>query len=57
MVTQMMSQRQRVPYWLLLLLATTITATPWIKWRFSLRTLLIVTTLVAVTLAIVVAAI
>jgi hypothetical protein len=57
MVTQMMSQRQAVPYWLPLLLAATITATPWIKWRFSLRTLLIVTTLVAVTLAIVVAAI
>jgi hypothetical protein len=51
MVTQMMSQRQTVPHWLLLLFATTLAATPWIKWRFSLRTLLIATALVAVALA------
>jgi hypothetical protein len=57
MVTQMMFQRQAVPYWLLLLLAAAITATPWIKWRFSLRTLLIVMALVAVALAVIVAAI
>lgn len=50
----MMSQRRAVPHWLLLLLAATISAMPWIKWRFSLRTLLIATTLVAVGLGIVV---
>ena len=44
-----------VPFWFLFLLATTSAALPWVKWsnRFSLRTLLIVTTLVAVVLGLI----
>jgi hypothetical protein len=37
-----------VPHWFLLLVAATIAAVPWTKWRFSLRTLLIATAVVAV---------
>ena len=46
-----------LPYWLLILVSTTLAAAPWIEWprRFSLRTLLIATTLVAVALGLVVA--
>ena len=40
----------RVPHWFLLLLAVALTAAPWIPGRFTLRTLLVVTTLVAVVL-------
>src|SRR5687768_2482212 len=43
----------RFPHWLLLLAVAVIgcvTASPWLRWRFSLRTLLIATTLVAVLL-------
>jgi hypothetical protein len=45
-----------VPYWLLVLLSTLLAAVPWLPWskRFSLRTLLIATTLVAVVLGLVV---
>jgi hypothetical protein len=40
------------PHWFLVVLILTIAALPWIPWstRFSLRTLLIVTTLIVVTL-------
>jgi hypothetical protein len=43
-----------VPYWLLVLLSTLLAAAPWLRWsnRFSLRTLLIAMTLVAVVLGI-----
>jgi hypothetical protein len=45
----------QLPHWLLLLVLSTIAAAPWIHWskRFSLRTLLIAMTLVAVVLGIV----
>jgi hypothetical protein len=43
-----------VPYWLLVLLSTLLTSTPWLRWRFSLRTLLIATTLIAVVLGVIV---
>ena len=46
------------PYWFWLLILTALAIAPWIrqlKWRFSLRTLLIATTLVAVVLGLVVA--
>jgi hypothetical protein len=49
--------RIRVPYWSLFLLSTILAAAPWIRqlrWRFSLRTLLIATTLVAVGLGLIV---
>ena len=47
----------RCPYWILLLLAVPITLLSWLPWwsnRFSLRTLLIATTLVAVGLGLIV---
>ena len=39
-----------VPHWFLIVLAVSFAVLPWGKWRFSLRTLLIATTLVAVVL-------
>jgi hypothetical protein len=42
------------PHWFLALLSATLGAVPWLKWQFSLRTLLIATTLVAVALGLVV---
>jgi hypothetical protein len=44
-----------IPYWLPVLLSGVFAATPWIQWtrRFSLRTLLIATTLVAMLLGVV----
>ena len=46
----------RVAHWLAVLFFATlgIVSSPWIKWRFSLRTLLIATTLVAVVLGLIV---
>lgn len=46
-----------VSLWLLVLITGVLAAAPWIreKWHFSLRTLLIATTLVAVLLALIVA--
>jgi len=38
----------RLPYFLLVALSAAAVAVPWLRWRFSLRTLLIATTLVAV---------
>jgi hypothetical protein len=45
------------PYWFLILLTAAIAAAPWLRWpkRFSLRTLLIAMTLVAVVLGLIVA--
>jgi hypothetical protein len=43
------------PYWFYVSLATIAAALPWLRWRFSLRTLLIATTLVAVALGLAVA--
>jgi len=45
----------RVPHWFLVLLSAVLSLIPWLPWsrRFSLRTLLIVTTLVAVGLGMV----
>src|SRR4051794_512322 len=39
-----------VPFWFLTLITAPLAVAPWITWRFTLRTLLIVTTLVAVVL-------
>ena len=47
----------QIPFWFLTALAGVMTALPWVNriaWRFSLRTLLIATTLVAVVLGLVV---
>jgi hypothetical protein len=43
-----------VPNWFLMLISIAFAAVPWIRWRFSLRTLLIATTLIAVVLGLVV---
>lgn len=42
-----------MPYWFGLLLSATFAAAPWLRWRFSLRTLLIATTLIAVALGLI----
>jgi hypothetical protein len=50
--------RGSVPFWAVVCVVATLTVAPWIRqfrWRFSLRTLLLVTTLVAVMLGLVVA--
>ena len=39
-----------IPYLFFVLLAATLAAVPWIHWRFTTRTLLIATTLIAVVL-------
>jgi hypothetical protein len=41
-----------VPQWFPVLVTGTLVAAPWLRWRFSLRTLLIATTLVAVGLGV-----
>jgi hypothetical protein len=46
-----------VPHWLLVLCCLLLSTTPWIHWRFSLRTLLIATALVAGVLGLLMAAV
>jgi hypothetical protein len=48
------TQRVMVPHWFSLLVAASLSAAPWLRLRFSLRTLLIATTLVAVMLGLIV---
>jgi hypothetical protein len=43
-----------IPYWLLTVSTILVTAAPWLRWRFGLRTLLIATTVVAVLLGLIV---
>jgi hypothetical protein len=45
-----------IPYWLILACTTTLAALPWLRWskRFSMRTLLIALTAVAVVLGLIV---
>src|SRR5262245_19973439 len=43
-----------LPSWLLVVVTITLAAAPWMRWKFSLRTLLIATTLIAVVLGLVV---
>jgi hypothetical protein len=45
-----------IPYWFLALATAALTATPWLRWRFSLRTLLIGMTVVAVVLGLAIVA-
>ncbi len=47
-------QKVMLPYWGPILFFATLAATPWVRWRFSLRTLLLAITLVAVVLGVVV---
>jgi hypothetical protein len=44
----------RVPFWLMAIVTSVLAAAPWVPSRFSLRTLLIATTLVAVLLGLIV---
>jgi hypothetical protein len=46
-----------LPYWFILALTASLAAAPWIRLRFSLRTLLIATTVVAIVLGLIVAVI
>jgi hypothetical protein len=43
-----------LPYWFLVLLTATLAPLPWFPWKYSLRTLLIATTLIAIVLGLVV---
>jgi hypothetical protein len=43
-----------VPYWVMVTACVALTIAPWLRWRFSLRTLLIATALVAVVLGLIV---
>jgi hypothetical protein len=43
-----------IPVWFAILTTATLASAPWLRWRFSLRTLLIATTLVAVVLSLIV---
>ncbi len=43
-----------VPHWFAVVICIALAVVPWIRWRFSLRTLLIATTLVAVVLGLIV---
>ena len=43
-----------LPLWPIVALTATLAPAPWPRWRFSLRTLLIATTLVAVVLGVIV---
>lgn len=43
-----------IPHWFALIVLSTLTALPWLSYRFSLRTLLITTTLIAVILGLIV---
>ena len=44
------AQVLKLPFWFLAAMSSSIAAIPWLRWRFSLRTLLIATTLVALLL-------
>jgi hypothetical protein len=46
----MTPQHIYIPYWIPILLTITLAIIPWLRWKFSLRTLLIATTLIAVLL-------
>jgi hypothetical protein len=37
-----------IPYWSVLVLILAMAVTPWLRWRFSLRTLLTIMTLIAI---------
>jgi hypothetical protein len=51
------SKQGAIPYWFSALVAATVATLPWLCWRFSLRTLLIATTLVALVLGAIVYAV
>jgi hypothetical protein len=43
-----------LPYWFVIAMSAALATVPWLRWRFTLRTLLIATTLVAVMLGLIV---
>jgi hypothetical protein len=42
------------PHWIVVIVSGAVAIMPWLRWRFSLRTLLIATTVVAVVLGLIV---
>ena len=44
-----------VPYWLVFAVSSTLAIVPWLRWHFSLRTLLIATTVIGVILGTIIA--
>jgi hypothetical protein len=42
-----------LPHWFVVGIVATLTSIPWLRWQFSLRTLLIATTLVAALLGLI----
>ena len=50
----MTPQHLNIPYWIPILLTALLAIVPWFPWKFSLRTLLIATALIAVLLGLVV---
>jgi hypothetical protein len=53
-IVELIGKRLTLPFWFTITATSLATAMPWIRWRFSLRTLLIATTLVAVVLGLIV---
>jgi hypothetical protein len=53
-VSGLWSNSSGMPIWFLIVLTSALATVPWIRWRFSLRTLLIATTLVAVVLGLII---
>jgi hypothetical protein len=43
-----------VPYWIFVVLTTTLSAVVWLRWRFRISTLLVVTMLIAVALGLII---
>jgi hypothetical protein len=43
-----------IPHWFFIAIFATLSSLPWLRWRFTIRTLLIATTLVAVVLGLIV---
>ena len=48
------AKKGEIPYWFLTLFSAALAAAPWLRWRFSLRTLLLAITLIAVVLGLIV---
>jgi hypothetical protein len=44
------------PYWLAVIIVAPLAAVPWLRWRFSIRTMLIATALIAILLCVAIAA-
>jgi hypothetical protein len=52
---ELYSWKVGVPYWLPITICATLAVTPWLTWRFSLRTLLVAVTLIGLILGTIIA--